>query len=146
MFFIGPINGTLFTMTFQSKKLRDVGCELYLFALSIFSLISTIIFTLKFCLFILSQISWITNRNVLLINCISVDFILKLFPPIGDWLGACVAIERLCVVTKGVGFNIQKSQQAVRWIIVGIVLFTISSLVYDPIHRQLIDDRGEGRI
>jgi hypothetical protein len=143
MLVLGLINSILSIMTFRLKSLCNVGCGLYLLALSITSFISTIIFTLKFWLLILSQISWITNRTVLLINCISIEFILRSLLTITDWFTACIAIERLVVVMKSINFNQTKSKQVARWVIVGVVLCTLLSLVHDPIHRQLIYDEEE---
>jgi hypothetical protein len=105
MLFISLISGTLSIMTCRSKKLREVGCGIYLFISSILSLFSTIILNLKLWLFILSQILLITNRAILQINCISTEFVLKSLLDIGDWLSACVAFERTLVIKKGVNFN-----------------------------------------
>ncbi len=76
MFFIGLISGTFFTVTFSSKKFLEVGCGFYLRALSILSMISASILTVKLWLLIATQSLWITNRVILWINCISMEFIL----------------------------------------------------------------------
>jgi len=145
MLFIDLICNTLSIMTFWSKKLRAVGCGLYIFVLSILSLVSVIILNLKLWGFILSQILLITNRTIVWIHCISMEFLLQSLLAIRDWLTACVAIERVFVVIKGVNFNKKKSQQTAQCIIITIVILTIISLMYDPIHRKLIDDREEHR-
>ncbi len=132
-------------MTFSSKNLLEVGCGFYLRVLSILSLISGTILTMKLWLLIVTQSLWITNRVILWINCISIEFILRSLPAIGDWLSACVAIERTFVVLKGITFNKNKSKQMARWIIIGVILFTIGSVIHDPIHRQLINDEEEKR-
>jgi hypothetical protein len=64
---------------------------------------------------------------------------------IRDWLTACVAIERVFVITKGIHFDKKKSKQTARWIIMTIVILTMISLIYDPIHRELIDDKEDQR-
>ncbi|CAF1155450.1 unnamed protein product [Rotaria sordida] len=87
----------------------------------------------------------ITNRTILWINCISMEFLLQSLLTIRDWLTACVAIERVFVVTKGVDFNKKKSKQTAQWVIITIILLTTISLIYDPIHRKLIDDKEEQR-
>jgi hypothetical protein len=145
MIFIGLISGIFLTMTFSSKNLLGVGCGFYLRTLSILSMISASILTVKLWLLISTQSLWMTNRVVLWINCISMQFILRCLPAIGDWLCACIAIERTVVVIKGVTFNKDKSKQVSRWMIVGVILLTTVSVIHDPIHRQLIDDEEEQR-
>lgn len=110
MISIGLISGIFSTMTFSSKNLREVGCGLYLCTLSILSLISPSILTLKLWLLIATQSLWITNHVFSQINCISMEFILRSLPAIGDWLSASVYIERTFVVIKGVSFNKNKSK------------------------------------
>jgi hypothetical protein len=63
----------------------------------------------------------------------------------GDWFTACVAIERMIVVIKGINFNQARSKQNARWVIVIVVLCILLSLVHDPIHRQLVHDEEEQR-
>jgi len=145
MFSIGLISGTFSTMVFSSKNLLEVGCGFYLRTLSILSMVSASILTVKLWLLIATRSLWITNRVILWINCISMEFILQSLPAIGDWLSACVAIERTFVVVKGVTFDKNKSKQMARWIIIGVILFTIVSVIHDPIHRRLIDDEEEKR-
>jgi len=142
---IGLINGVLSTITFRSRNLPDIGCRVYLLASSIISLICTVVFTLRFWLLLLSQMSLITNHHFLKSNCISIEFVLRSLLAIGDWLSACVAVERTLTVTKGLNFNTKKSKQSARWVIVGVVLFTLLSILHDPIYRELIDDDEEQR-
>jgi hypothetical protein len=142
---IGLINSILSIMTFQLKKLCDAGVGLYLLTLSIISLISTVVFVLKFWLLVLAQMAWITNQTFLLINCISIEFILRSLLAMGDWFSACVAIERVIVVIEGINFNQARSKQNARWVIVIVVLCILLSLVHDPIHRQLVHDEEEQR-
>ncbi|CAF3663052.1 unnamed protein product [Rotaria sordida] len=40
---------------------------------------------------------------------------------------------------------IKKSKQTAQWVIITIILLTTISLIYDPIHRKLIDDKEEQR-
>jgi hypothetical protein len=99
------------------------------------SLISASILTVKLWLLIATQSLWITNRMILWMNCISMEFILRSLPAIKDWRSACVAIERTFVFIEDVTFNKNKSKQMARWIIVGVI--------HDPIHRQLFNDEEE---
>jgi hypothetical protein len=87
----------------------------------------------------------ITNRHFLIINCISIEFALRSLPTIGDWLSACVAVERALTVTVGIKFNTNKSKKLAHWIIIGVVLSTLLSILHDPIYRELIDDVDQQR-
>jgi hypothetical protein len=73
------------------------------------------------------------------------EFILRSLPTVGDWLGACVAIERMFVVTQGVSFNKNKSKQIAPRMIVSVIVYTILCVIHDPIHRPLVDDEEEKR-
>jgi hypothetical protein len=145
MLVIGVINGTLSIMAFQAKMPIESGCRHYLLATSIVSLCTTVLFTIKFLILILSQMSLISNIMFLRISCISIDFLLRLGPIIVDWLNASVAIDRSLTVTMSTKFDKKKSKQAVRWVITGILLVSIGSILHDPIHRQLIYDEKEER-
>jgi hypothetical protein len=63
----------------------------------------------------------------------------------GDWFSACVAIERMIVVIKGINFNQARSKRNARWVMIVVVLCILLSLVHDPIHRQLVYDEEEQR-
>ncbi|CAF0930767.1 unnamed protein product [Adineta steineri] len=145
MLFTGLVSGILSAMTFSSKNIREVGCGLYLFASSILSIITTIILTIKIWLLIITQSLWVTNHIILLINCNSIEFILRCLPAIGDWLTACVAIERTFVIINGVNFNKKRSKEIAPWIILGVIIFCFASGIQDPIHRKLVHDKEEER-
>lgn len=145
MFLIGLANGFLSIITFHSKNLCQTGCGLYLFASSIVSLICSFVFILKFWFLLLSQISWSKYRPFILLNCILMDFILQSLLTIENWLSACVAIERVFILGKGPYFNKKKSKKVAKWVIFAVILYSLISLIYDPIHRQLIDDEEELR-
>jgi hypothetical protein len=140
MFIIGLINSILCIITFQNKKQRDIGCGIYLLGLSINSLLAMTMFTLKFWLLVLSQMALITNRSFLQFQCTSIDFFVRSCLSIDQWLNACVAIERAITVVQGVNFSKSKSKQTAKRIIVMVIILTMSSVSYDPIHRRLIDD------
>ena len=143
--FFGLINSFFTFQTFRGEEIRKIGCGLYLFASSLVSLNTVIVLALKFWLFLAWQIGSISNRSLVNIQCASIDFVLRSLLSISDWLNACVAIERVVNVTKGVKFNKGKSKQIARWIIVFVLVGAISTFVYDPIHRRLIDDEEEHR-
>jgi hypothetical protein len=145
MFVIAIINGVLSIITFRTKRSLGVGCGFYLFASSITSCLTITMFTLKFVLLVLSQMLIITNYSFLLFNCIIVDMFLKSFVAIGEWLYACVAIERTFTIYIGVNFNKTKSKKMAKWIIFAICIFTLTSYIHDPIHRALLEDNEEQR-
>ncbi|CAF3073972.1 unnamed protein product, partial [Rotaria sp. Silwood2] len=134
------IMGSLSIATFQVKKLREVGCGYYLFVSSITSMCMIIVLTIKFWQLVLSQMSIITNRSILSINCILIEIILKSCLASSEWLNACVAMERMFNVIKGMTFNKKKSKIIAKQVTFCVVIITILSHVHDPIHRQVIDD------
>ncbi|CAF1066026.1 unnamed protein product [Adineta steineri] len=132
-------------LTFQSKKLHEVGCGIYLLTSSIMSLITVTVLFLKYWILYTTQTGLITNRLFLWITCVSIDAIVQGFLTVVDWLHACVAIERAIMVTYSIHFNKTKSKQAVKWIILILFIFITISYIKDPIHSRLIDDLEEDR-
>ncbi|CAF5164275.1 unnamed protein product, partial [Rotaria magnacalcarata] len=63
IFTIGIINCILSIMTFSRKSTRKVGCGLYLLASSITSLLTMVLFTLKFWFLFLSHQDLLGERN-----------------------------------------------------------------------------------
>ncbi|CAF1314374.1 unnamed protein product [Rotaria sp. Silwood1] len=145
MLVIGLINSSISIMTFQRKQLNESGCRYYLLTASIVSLCVSILFSIKFLMLILSQIDFIKNKTVLQISCISIDFFLRLYSIIVDWLNASVAIDRALTVTMSIKFNKTKSKRVARWVIIGIFLVNIISILHDPMNRKLIYDEAEQR-
>ncbi|CAF3392764.1 unnamed protein product [Rotaria sp. Silwood1] len=128
----GLISGLLSIVTFRRKKPRQVGTGYYLLLSSITSIFTIIILTIKFWRLIFSQMSLINNRSILYFNCISIDVILKIFLSSSEWLNACVAIERIISIMKGVHFNRKKR-----------IARLIAKKAYDncfPLHEPLRDD------
>ncbi len=145
MFVASFINSVLSIMTFATKESRAVGCGLYLFASSITSLLTMSIFTLKFWFLLLTQINPSASQSVLRSGCISIEFILKVCLYTDNWLNACVALERLITVYKGVNFNKMLSKRIARWIIIILPLFIAVSIIHEPLHRDIFDDKDENR-
>ncbi|CAF2850740.1 unnamed protein product [Rotaria sp. Silwood2] len=140
MLILGLISGILSIIVFCRVKPRQVGSGYYLLISSITSICMIIILTIKFWQLILSQMSLINNRSLLMFNCMSMDFLLKVLLASSEWLNACVAIERMISVTKGTRFNKQRSKQLAKSVIFSVFFFSIITQIHDPIHRQLIDD------
>jgi hypothetical protein len=145
LFVLGLISSIFSIFTFQTAISRKVGCGLYLLSTSIISLLTMIIFLLKFFILIYTQITLNTSRSFLHFNCVSIDFLLRVLLSTGDWLNACVAVERVFTVYKAVSFNQKKSKSIARWIITIVILVNTCSVIHDPIHRRLMDDTEEQR-
>jgi hypothetical protein len=144
IFTFGLINSFLSFQTFRRKETRDVGCGSYLFASSIISIVSVVILTLKFTLLMVLQMSSIDHHSVLyIIQCASMDFLIRFLLSTNDWLSACVAIERAVCVTQGTQFNKAKSKQMTKWAILIVLLFTSCAYIYDPVRRGLMNDEEE---
>jgi hypothetical protein len=142
---VGCISNLFSYLTFREKEIRIVGCGFYLFALSITSLITISVLTIKFWLLVAAQVDSISNRLFLTIQCRSMDFILRFLISAGDWLNACVATERMINISRGINFNKTKSIRAAKWTIGIVYLFTFCTHIHDPIYRHLIDDEEEKR-
>ncbi len=134
---LGFTNGILSLITFQNKTTHESGCGLYLFSSSIITLSTMVIFILKFLILLLSQMGSITNRSFLTIGCHSMDFLLRFCLTMDQWLTAFVAIERACVLSKGVYFDKGKFKSLAKWAISGLVLISMVTNIHDPIYRKL---------
>ncbi|CAF4654105.1 unnamed protein product, partial [Rotaria sp. Silwood2] len=97
---VGLINGILSLITFQNRQVCEVGCGFYLIGSSITTLLTTIIFGLKFWILVLAQMTVISNRVFLQIQCMSFDFLLRVCLNMDQWLNACIAVERTITVLK----------------------------------------------
>ena len=145
IFTIGFLSNLCSLLTFQSKTTHNVGCGQYLLMSSIVSILTLSILSIKFCILLAWQIGSIKNQNFLFIQCILIDYFLRVLVSTGDWLNACVAIERVVNIIQGIKFNKQKSIKYARWIILLVFMLTFVSHLYDPIHRQIIHDEEDQR-
>ena len=142
MTLIGWINGILALITFKNKKVREVGCGYYLLGSSLSTLITMTMFLVKFVLLISAQMGSVTNRSFLHVQCLSVDFVVRVGLSMDQWLNACVAIERAMTIIKGARFNKSHSRQKAKYAIPTLLIMVMLSAVYDPIYRRLIDDQS----
>ena len=140
---LGFINGILSLITFKNKTTRESGCGIYLLCSSIITLLTMIIFLLKFLILLLSQMGSIKNRLFLNIQCHSIDFLLRFCLTMDQWLTAFVAIERAFIIIKGINFNKKKSKLIAKWTIIGLVLITIVTNIHDPIYRNLFEEDND---
>ncbi len=95
-----------------------------------------IMFGLKFLILLLAQMAIIISRSFLGVQCISLDFILRVCLSIDKWLNAGVAIERAITIMKVIHFDKKKSQQVAQFVIIILLLIIIGSCVHDPLNRR----------
>ena len=146
IFLAGLINSILSIITFQSKKSREVGCGIYLFASSITSLLTVSVFTLKFWFLFLTYTNLSINRSFHRGGCRSLEFTLKVCLYVDSWFNAAVALDRAMTVHKGVSFNKASSKRIARWLLIILPLLVIVSLLHEPLYRDLVDDSEEERV
>ena len=145
-FLIGMVNSLLAFQTFKGYETRRVGCGAYLFVSSTVSMMIMILVTLKCSLLVAAQIGSIRNRSFLFIQCLSLDYLIRLGLNTTDWLSAFVAIERSVNVLQGIKFDKAKSKQMANRMVLMIVLCTGSTYLCDPFYRYLADDEDEQRL
>ena len=138
MLVVGLVNSLFSFLTFHQAESREVGCGMYLLASSISSILTMIMFTLKFWFLILTQIDLITNPSVLRGLCLFVEPLLKLFLYLNTWYYACVAAERAITVYQGIKFNKKKSKCVAQWVLLLLPIFIAGSVIHEPWHRELI--------
>ena len=138
MFTGGSINSILSFITFKNKDLQKVGCGFYLLTLSITSLVTICMFTIKFWFVLLTQIEDTSiDLSTVRRGCISIEPLLKLFVYMDTWLNACIAVERAVNVAKGAMFNKDKSKRVARWIIIILPFSIMGTMIHEPLYRQL---------
>ncbi|CAF0817434.1 unnamed protein product [Adineta steineri] len=140
MLIFSLINGLLSTLTFKSESLLKVGCGIYLLTNSIISILTITVFTIKYFQLIIFQMKSITNTSFIHFSCILTDVLLKILLSFGDWLYACVAMERTLAATQGIHFNQSKSKYIAKYVMPILLLLISISYIHDPISRRTIDD------
>ncbi|CAF1307861.1 unnamed protein product, partial [Adineta ricciae] len=111
IFVAGIVSSVCSIVTFRNQGLQQVRCGLYLFALSITSLLTITMLTIKVWFVVAAQMITDVHLTVLRGACRSIESILKFFFYWDAWLNACVAIEHAVSVYQGVSFNIDKSKR-----------------------------------
>ena len=140
---IGLINSILSIITFKNKIICEVGCGIYLLTLSIITLLIILIFGLRFSILLLIQMTIISNRTFLLIQCHFFEFILRICLCLVQWFNVCIAIERTITVLQKTRFNKKKSKQTAKYIICILIIFTILTCIHDGIYRRLIIEEND---
>ena len=141
MFIIGLINSLLSFITFYNAESREVGCGIYLLVSSIISLLTMIMFTVKFWFLLLTQTNTHTKPSIRHGYCIFNEPLLKLFLYLNTWLHACVATERAIMVYKGVNFNKTHSRRAAWRMILLLPLFVAGSTLHEIFYRRWMNTK-----
>ena len=121
---IGLLDGVLSLITFINKESRKTGCGFYLLGSSITTLLISSIFCMKFSILLAAQMIYMRKKSFLLLQCRSLDFLLRTGLFMDQWLNACVAIERASTAIRGVHFNRNKSKTIAKFLIPALFLFT----------------------
>ena len=145
LFTTGLVDAFSSVWTFRTPRIRQTGCGLYLLATSTTSLLVVTAFAMKMTFMIVSQMGTVTHRSFLLGHCIIMDFLVRVLLTVGDWLRACVCVERALTVGKGVGFDPAKSKRVAK-VVIGVVYLVVAmTALHEPLHRHLVDDPEEQR-
>ncbi|CAF0832608.1 unnamed protein product [Adineta ricciae] len=146
MFILGLLNGLLSVLTFRRKIVLQMGSGVYLLINSVISLLTITVFTIKYWQLIAFHTNYITNRSLIHFSCKLTDVLLKTLLSSGDWLSACVAIERAFISIQGIRFNKSASKRIPRYAVPLLLSLTGISYIHDLIFRELFDDNDEDRI
>jgi hypothetical protein len=145
LFTVGLFDAFSSIWTFRAPKIRRSGYGVYLMAASISKLLLVTMFAMKMIFMIVSQMGIVNHRLFLIGHCITMDFSVRVLLTVGDWLRACVCVERALTVGKGVGFDPVRSRQISKKVIGLVYLVIIITTLHEPLHRQLADDLDEQR-
>ncbi|CAF4370194.1 unnamed protein product, partial [Didymodactylos carnosus] len=85
----------------------------------------------------------VENVTFIRLTCVSLEFLLSILPSIYDWLTASVAIERCMIVIKGLNFDRKKSAKVAKYVIVGVVLFSVLLSWHEIFYHYLVDDPSQ---
>ncbi|CAF3252099.1 unnamed protein product [Rotaria socialis] len=148
IFIIGTINGILSIMTFSRKNTQKVGCGLYLFASSITSLSTMILFTLKFWFLFLSHQDVLSERNqklIINVNCMLIETLLKMVSHLDNWFNACVAIERTLSVYQRANFARSEMKRVAKRVIIVLPIFMGCLFIPQLLNLHVFEDKTEER-
>jgi hypothetical protein len=140
---ISLIFNTISIFVFSNKKLRQVGCDLYLLYLTIISQIGLILLFLRFIYMIIIQIYIVNNLLFVQISCISLEYLIRLIPSLFDWLTVCISIERAYTVIKDVQFTkviALKTLKLSRWIILIVLILNVLTTLHRPFYLKLVHE------
>ena len=139
---IGLLEGILSLMTFINKEPRKTGCGFYLISSALTTLLISMTFCVKFSILLIAQMTYMTNKSFLLVQCRSLDFILRTGLFMDQWLNACVAMERAITAIKRVNFDKNKSKTIAKFLIPALLLFTAVTNIPEIFFHRLLEDES----
>ena len=137
---VGLISNLSAILTFVNPLVRQCGAGWYLLIFSLVSPTTLVMFTVRFCYTLVSQMTIIKNKQVLIFNCTIFDFVLSVFVSLCDWLTACIACERSANVVIGINFNKCFSVRIVKFVVLFLVFFLALTSIHQPFNRALVTD------
>ncbi|CAF1300953.1 unnamed protein product, partial [Didymodactylos carnosus] len=144
MVVIGLLLNILTIITFYPTYSREIGCTLYILCSSIIGQASLFVLSLKLIQLILTPIN---NSSFTLVSCITIEYFLRLFPALCDWLNAFVSCERAYSVNSGLRFDKRKSKKCAKLAIILLLIISVSAILHEPFHRHiLVDPRINRRV
>ena len=143
---VGIISNLMSCFTFVNVEIRQFGCGNYLFILSIVCQLALIAFAIRFTYLLVNQMTVINNKNLLIISCASLDFIVSFLVILCDWLTACVSCERTMNVIKGARFNKATSVRATKFVIPILIIVLLLTTIHSTFNQTLVTDpRNDAR-
>lgn len=140
---IGLISGISSILSFHTAATYSTGCGYYLISTSIVSVLIMLLLGLKYWILIIAQMGRITNPNVLIFQCRSIDFLLYALLNQERWLSVCISIERVLTLVYGPSFDRKKSKTIAIYAIPILFLCVIGSSIHDPLNRHLLYDQND---
>ena len=134
---LGIILNILSIGTFVQKETHEVGCGLYLLVSSIVGLLTTMMLLSKMIILLVGERSHI--------SCALVEFFLEWCPTSCEWLNACVALERIIAVKRGVQYSRSRSKYLAKWITAIVLILVACISLPDAIFRGIIIDVYDDR-
>jgi hypothetical protein len=123
MALFGLIGNSMCFLVFLHEDAHKTGCGYYLLCSSIINQIGLFILGTKLFFVILMPSSP-------LIACIILEYSLKYFPHVSDWISATITIERAITVIKGIRFDKRRSVRMSKFVIITILLSVAISLIH----------------
>jgi hypothetical protein len=75
------------------------------------------------------------------VGCLAIEPANRLSLYLDGWLNACVAIQRAIALARGVNFGKKTCKHVARWVILFLPLMIASSIIHEPLHRELFNDK-----
>jgi len=145
IFLLGLISSILTIIVFSRKESLEIGCGIYILASSITSLVTMILFALKFWFLFYSHQNLVNFQQISFGNCFVIEPLLKIFLYANGWLNACVAMDRTATAILGTSRDRRLSKIVAK--LVTIMLFIIITCLFIPqlMHLQIFYDEAEER-